>query len=382
MIYDIFLYCPMIVTLMWAIILLIFPNKTLARQMLGIFMALNFGLFLSHIFYYKQLIEYYLPFDLIFITCSLSVFPSYYLYIKYLSNNESSRLEIIKLYYPTIIILTATSLVYILMDKVQRHQYIENIIFNNELLMSSPPIFRVQYSLTLLLQTIYATQIIYFFFKIRSILKRHKEAVEALYCEYHTRRYGWQQKLLYSYTVISIICIPANFLGRYFFLQSSFCLVSIACLFSILLFIIAYLGNIQKSIIPQSHTANIPSPCTSEKLEQLHQTIEQALAVQKLYKNPSLKIDDLSKALSSNRTYVSEVINHKHHCSFNKYINHYRLSEAKSILDHPELQKLTIETIATEVGFGSIHTFIRAFKEEEGISPSLYRERARTTKVS
>ena len=48
-------------------------------------------------------------------------------------------------------------------------------------------------------------------------------------------------------------------------------------------------------------------------------------------------------------------------------------TEAKAALASPEQARIPILTIAMDVGYASLATFNRAFKSEEGITPSAYR---------
>jgi AraC-like DNA-binding protein len=73
------------------------------------------------------------------------------------------------------------------------------------------------------------------------------------------------------------------------------------------------------------------------------------------------------------RTYISNLINNEFSCTFNEFTNQYRIKEAKRLLGEQSLNIYSLDHISEQCGFGSISTFIRTFKESEGITPGRYR---------
>ncbi len=101
--------------------------------------------------------------------------------------------------------------------------------------------------------------------------------------------------------------------------------------------------------------------------------LEEAMEIRHLYRDiPSLEI--LAETLGIPEHQLSRVINSHHQQSFTDYVNGYRLREARQRLQH---ESTPITTIAYEVGFGSIPTFNRVFKEKVGQTPSQYRKETR-----
>ncbi|SEK72030.1 Helix-turn-helix domain-containing protein [Atopomonas hussainii] len=58
---------------------------------------------------------------------------------------------------------------------------------------------------------------------------------------------------------------------------------------------------------------------------------------------------------------------------FNAFLNHYRIAEAKQRLAASDDAATPILNIALEVGFGSLSTFNKAFRDDAGMTPSDYR---------
>lgn len=91
------------------------------------------------------------------------------------------------------------------------------------------------------------------------------------------------------------------------------------------------------------------------------------MAAGKPYLNPGLSIADVAMALSSNRTYISVLVNETFEMSFRDYINRLRIEYSKqAMLNNPDE---ILEVTAERCGFGSDSQFVRKFKDIEGISP-------------
>ena len=62
--------------------------------------------------------------------------------------------------------------------------------------------------------------------------------------------------------------------------------------------------------------------------------------------------------------------------NFPSYVNAHRIAAAKTRLSDPAEARVSISTIAYDIGFASLGPFNRAFKEEAGVSPSEWRRSA------
>ncbi|PLW98826.1 MAG: hypothetical protein C0594_17895 [Marinilabiliales bacterium] len=95
------------------------------------------------------------------------------------------------------------------------------------------------------------------------------------------------------------------------------------------------------------------------------------------FRDKNLNLDMLAKDLSTNRQYLSKLINDKLGKNFTQFINEYRVKEARKLLVDVESEKYTIEGISELVGFNSRTTFITAFKLYTGVTPSDFRKKIR-----
>lgn len=90
-----------------------------------------------------------------------------------------------------------------------------------------------------------------------------------------------------------------------------------------------------------------------------------------------IQLDNLSEKLHLNKYHISHLINQKLGIGFNAYLNALRVDKACDLLK--ETDKKTSD-ISSEVGFGSIRTFNRAFIASMNTTPIQYRQQFKTRK--
>ncbi|MEM8941141.1 MAG: AraC family transcriptional regulator [Pseudomonadota bacterium] len=73
------------------------------------------------------------------------------------------------------------------------------------------------------------------------------------------------------------------------------------------------------------------------------------------------------------RRLINQQLGHK---NFNSYLNGYRIAEAERILSDSAQIRRQVTLIAFDLGYGSVSTFNRAFKQATGFTPSAYRKAA------
>lgn len=97
--------------------------------------------------------------------------------------------------------------------------------------------------------------------------------------------------------------------------------------------------------------------------------LEETILEKKLYKNPTLTLQELSLEFGTNRTYLSQYFNHVLHTTFYEYINELRVRHAVQIL---KTEDVTMTAVCERSGFNSVSTFHRAFRRIYGCTPSEY----------
>ena len=90
-----------------------------------------------------------------------------------------------------------------------------------------------------------------------------------------------------------------------------------------------------------------------------------------------ITLDSVAERLHLSKYYVSHLINRKLGQNFNEYINNLRINEACALLRETDKK---IAEISEEVGFGTIRSFNRSFKQITDLSPAEYRAQIATLK--
>lgn len=115
------------------------------------------------------------------------------------------------------------------------------------------------------------------------------------------------------------------------------------------------------------------SSMSGSKGEDLYHRLVSLIESEKIYRDSNLTIDRLALILGTNRSYLSRVVNEYAGMNFNRYINKYRVADAvESISENPGI---LIKQLSADLGFKSTSTFYKAFQDETGISPSVFRSK-------
>jgi AraC-like DNA-binding protein len=108
-----------------------------------------------------------------------------------------------------------------------------------------------------------------------------------------------------------------------------------------------------------AYSTNIPS--------NIGQLLEQYCEATQLYLQHDLKLDDLNKAIGTNRTYLSQHFT-QHDTTYNAYINGLRIQHFVRLYREAVAtnRSFTAQQLAQESGFRSYSTFAVAFKQRMG----------------
>ncbi|MEQ8925846.1 MAG: helix-turn-helix domain-containing protein [Fulvivirga sp.] len=100
-------------------------------------------------------------------------------------------------------------------------------------------------------------------------------------------------------------------------------------------------------------------------------TLRAHMEENKAYRDNELKLSTLSEQLGLSPNHISQVINELTKYNFSDFINHYRVEEAKALIESSDQKPVFIE-IAFDVGFNNKASFNNAFKKFTQMSPSAY----------
>ena len=378
MLHDLIIYTPMYVTFFWAIILFMARRTdNRAKQFLGVFMVAAFFLYLSHAIFFKQYLDAYIFIEPIYIMASLMVYPLYYWYIKLLTVDVKINYKNLRMLIPGIVLGVNTAVLYMIMTPGERYLYLMEHLFQKNPLVFDKAILKIQMWLFITSRIVFAIQVIYFLVKGSKLVVQYNARIANFYSNLESRNISWVNFLLYSFVFTSFMSIIFNIIGKAFFFDNAALLLIPSLIFSTLLFLIGILGYLQDYtvldlVMDEEEKIEI-SDLKRYNTELLKEHLLEIFEKDEIYKNQDLKITQISASLKTNRTYISNLINKEFSCTFNEFANQYRIKEAKRLLKEESFQKYSLEYISEQCGFGSLSTFIRAFKESEGITPGRYR---------
>ncbi|MFW6245850.1 MAG: helix-turn-helix domain-containing protein, partial [Tangfeifania sp.] len=370
-------YTPMYITAFWAVVFLLSPvKKNRAKHFLGLFMVVAFFLYLSHTLFFKQQFDAYLVMDPVYMFASLAVYPMYYWYIRLLTVEPSINYRNLLLLLPAFVFSVATVFVYMLMKDTEKMEYLNNFLLHRKPVSELSPLVKTQGIVFFLGRLVFAGQVIYCLVFGRKLVIHYNKRVANFYSNLEDKTIKWVKYLLYSLVATSLMSFVFNVIGRSVFIEFSGWLLLPSIIFSVLLFFIGFQGYIQNHSVVD--LAEDEEQYSEHKVEnynkkQLKKKLIDLFLKEKPYKNSDLKITQISSRLQTNRTYISQLINNEFECSFSEFVNGYRILEAKRMLASDDFKKYSLNYISEEVGFGSLNTFIRVFKDATGVTPGRYR---------
>ena len=386
MLKDLIIYTPMYVTFFWAIVLL-FTTKTnnRAKHFLGIFMNAAFWVYLSHAVFFSQEHHIYLYFDSVYTFASLAVYPLYFSYIKLLTVETEIKLQNLRLLIPAALAALFSVVIYLLMSPAEREMYLSDFLLHKGDEKALSVLQQAQKGVFIVGRLIFFIQVVWFLILGRKLVKRYNKQIANFYSNLESKTIVWVNLLLYSFVFTSIMSITFNFLGRALFLDSLWLLSVPSIIFSVLLFFIGLQGYMQNHTVVDLIEDAKQQPEKNLKeynQNQLKARLMKLFVNEEIYKNSDLKITQVSMKLHTNRTYISQLINNEFNCSFSEFVNEYRIIKAKKLLSDPSITNYSLDHISELVGFGSLNTFIRVFKESEGITPGRFRDMKKVEKDS
>lgn len=114
----------------------------------------------------------------------------------------------------------------------------------------------------------------------------------------------------------------------------------------------------------------IKSGLQKDNVDVYYSSLVQLMDSEKLFLDSKLSIKTVADKLGLSVNHLSQVINQQSGKNFFKFINEYRVEEAKKLLPDQSNKKYTILAIAYDCGFNSKSSFNTIFKQFTGKTPS------------
>ena len=126
-----------------------------------------------------------------------------------------------------------------------------------------------------------------------------------------------------------------------------------------------------------SEEKEISNPTASDIPDSIRIKFEVLMENKEVYTDKTVNKDKVAKLLDTNRTYVSKLVNTVYRMTFPEFINSLRIREAIRRLSD-QTDDIPLKTLSDELGYNSMTTFYNKFKEETGMTPATFRQKARS----
>ena len=372
---------PMMVCAFWSIVLILDWSAAHDKLRLWLwqFMVVAMLLYVGHAVFFNHYTTI-VPFtNTLYCACNLLVFPLYHVYIKglsvphYLDNRRQQWHDRCILFLPALVISFIVGILYLMMSSTERSDFIETYLYHNKFSGLHGTTF-LQAVVHQIAKLCFAIQVMIIFILGFRNLRQYKRFIDNTYADTENKRLEKVQIILILFIVGVFLAFVSNIIGRWRFMDNALLLAIPSLFFSILLFMIGYIGsrtmfsisNVNdKEFTPTS--PNMSGNDNEQTVSSFTVSLEQLMNKQQLYLRHDLKISDVALLLGSNRTYIQRSIMELSGESFTKYINRKRIEHAIELQkNHPEYN---IETIATQSGYTHLGTFYRNYKIVTGKTP-------------
>ena len=366
---------PLIIS---ALLFFQFEKRNFSKQFLGIFMLNTTLVFIGNFYYFTRDFSSYAVLHPLHIFVVLMIYPGIYTYIASLLNSDFKIKQHIVHYVPAFIYLLVTSFIFfLLLNPEERYYFLSEYRHFPDF---SKPVLKTLFIIRISNMALLFGQIFFYGYSIMKLMRMHRDKIEHSFLSPDKFRMSWIRSfnILFFFTAISSIGFyaidPEKVFGNELVLA-----IPLFC-FSLAIWFLGIIGINQK---PFYSTTTVQQSALKPEFESnnedglfddndlLFRQITRHFESQKPYLNSELKIVDLCRHIGSNRTYISNAINEYSGLNFSSYVNHYRVEEAKRIMN--ENPRLSLAEVSELAGFGSVSSFSRAFKSNTGVSPKEFK---------
>ncbi|MBO0592202.1 helix-turn-helix domain-containing protein [Cellulophaga sp. E16_2] len=220
---------------------------------------------------------------------------------------------------------------------------------------------------------------IWFWFKIRQVIKNYLKNIE--------NTYSYDQDINYLNTIMLLkggcllLWVLIFIVGGYGYIMTNslstltlFLVDSIWILFSLTVFLLGYYAIKQPAIFKIHEVKEeIPKANTNDNgFLQLKEKLIQCMEIEKVFLDPALSLPELAQKLQTNVHLLSRTINDGFDKNFRDYVNEYRVTTFIEKVNKEGYRNHTFLGIALDVGFNSKSSFNRSFKKITGKTPREY----------
>jgi AraC-like DNA-binding protein len=377
MIETIAILSPIFITLFWSLVFFIsYSTENKPKFILGLFMLSAFILYLTHGVYYLGDHLIYFSVEPIYLFVNLSVYPLYYVYIRYLTIESKWTFHYLFYLLPAIIISLASFIFGLMLNNEERTFYFEEFLLHRNFnLFEAFSANWFKMVLFMSARIVFIIQVFYTLFKGVILILQHEEDILNTYSNKKIKLIIGVKHVNISLIVAACTSTVLAIIGRDPFIDNGALLMIPSVILTLVFFVIGYFGN---QIVP----VKVPDRCKTtdnsifdqKTKRELKEKLLNLFNDKKVFKNPSLKLCEVSDSVASDCSNISRLINEEFKVNFCDFVNQYRISLAKSMILDDSNNKLSLSDIAREAGFSTEESLVRVFKEYEGMTPSKFKE--------
>lgn len=373
----------MVVCLFWVVMLALdiweHGNRA-AHKSLLVWAITSTMLYLGHCAFFNEDRDILPFFDTLYVMSNLAVFPLFLHYIVRLTEGRASLLLNVLVIAPPIVLGGIVGVLYMLMNPIENNQFIENYLYHNsfdgltQLALWQAVVHQIG-------RLLFAIGVVVTLWIGVSKVRRYNRFIDSVYSDTEDKHLYGIATILWVMVVTCLASFVLNAIGRHFFVGRTGLLVVPFVTFSILLFVIGYVGYKQRFSFDDVICAGDDDESIADKEMEaegcvehgnLYDSIRTMMAEEELFLIPNLKVDNVAQKLCTNRRYVQQAINEEMGMTFSEYINGLRIDYAEQLLlSQPEL---TIKELGVLSGYTTMSTFYRNFKKYKGRQPKTEKE--------
>ncbi|MEI8086602.1 MAG: hypothetical protein WCG93_10345 [Paludibacter sp.] len=371
MIKAVLLLAPIFVTLFWSILLNVDnQNLNAPRKMLGKVMLMSFLVFFFNLLFFIPLPTIYPLIEPFNQAIALLGYPLFYVYTRLLTVDDKFSIKAHGIFFIVPIVIFIFYIIGILVTPFEEYK---TWVFNRSTYQSNT--FGIQYLkiILLIIRITFLVSIVATMIANYKLIKKHGDKAARYYSDMEdsgVNKVAWINFAMFTTAAVSILW---SVLGRTYFrhemnsdaIVPTIISIVVSLLFTTMFFIIGWLGMKQKVLNPTFEVESeveIESEINNLLLGVQDIVLDKILILfneNKVYLDSKLTIQDIAQSIGTNRTYISSVINQNYSQNFCTFVNSLRVDALeKSVIENP---KYSLEVLAQNCGFGTVHSLKRAF---------------------
>lgn len=359
----------------WSLVILFSKlNKNPAKFfLLGLFVNISF-VYLMTFLKYNDHFQLYTTMFPVQVTCVLSSFPLFYLYVYSITHIREKLIKNMLFHFilPVIFGFIFLIIMYVFMNHSERLEFISDYLFNPA---SGNNVYDLGYYFYRTGKFIYVGQSIFYLILYVRLYRQHNKNVKELFSSGEGVDLSWLKSLGIYFLVVFIFNAIIHIIKLKYVASDEVLIIISYIIFNMFFMALGILTLRQKEIYgikasKYEFQGKEPRVFSISKHD-----VEKYLGGEKPFLNKDFNIYDMCFHFNTNRTYMSAFINQRFGENFRSLINRYRINETKSLIHHSisAKEEIPLELIALQAGFSSYSTFLRVFKKNEGNTPVEYR---------